>query len=156
MPKFVTPHQWAQDRTSDQWASHHVRVVGILVVLLLLCAYPTALFVMSVIGVRHAEKTADAAQPPADGRPTGSGVVLSMNDTSMTVQHGAVTGAAIAPGATAFPTAPRILARTRVGDQVTFFLDKQPDGSFAIGSLRNRDLEEMGKNPVLTPNGATR
>ena len=151
MPKLVTPHQWAKDRTPDQWANHHVRVVGILVVLLLLCAYPTALFVMSVIGVRHEEKAAAAAQVPADDRINGSGVVLSMNDTSMTVQHGQVSGAPIGPGTTAFPTAPRILARTRVGDQVTFFLDKQPDGSFAIGSLRNQDLEEMGKNPLLTP-----
>jgi hypothetical protein len=149
-PLFVTPHQWAKDRTPAQWANHHVRVVGVLIILLLLCAYPAALFVMSVIGVRHEAKAA-AVQRQADDRPTGSGVVLSMNDTTMTVQHGQVSGAPIGPGTTAFLTAPRILERTRVGDQVTFFLVPQPGGAYAIGALRNQDLEEMGKNPLLTP-----
>ena len=113
MPKpiFVTPHQWAKDRTPAQWANHHVRVVGVLIILLLLCAYPAALFVMSVIGVRHEEKAA-AVQRQADDRPSGLGVVLSMNDTTMTVQHGQVSGAPIGPGTTAFLTAPRILERT--------------------------------------------
>ena len=150
MPRILTPHEWAKDSTPHEWANHHVRVVGVLVVLLLLCAYPTALFVMSVIGVRHDEKAA-AAQAQAGDRISGSGVVLPINDTAMTVQHGQVTGAPIGPGTDAFPTTPRILARTRVGEQVTFFLDKQADGSFAIGSLRNQDLEEMGRNSVLTP-----
>jgi hypothetical protein len=150
LPIFVTPHQWAKDRTPAEWANHHVRVVGVLIVLLVLSAYPVGVFVLSLMGARH-QQTAAAAQGQVDDRPTGSGVVLSMNDTTMTVQHGPVRGAPIGPGATAFLTDPRILERTRVGDQVIFFLAPQPGGAYAIAALRNQDLEEMDKNPLLTP-----
>ena len=147
MVKIITPHQWAKDKTPAEWANHHIKVVTILIVLLLLSAYPAGVFALSMLTAHHNSQASAAA--PGDARPSGSGVVLSTNDTSMTVQHGGAPQIGLAAGTTGFPTAAPILRRTQVGDHVTFYLSRTNDGPWTITGLRNLDLEEMGHNPVL-------
>jgi hypothetical protein len=136
MRKLKTPHEWARDRTPDQWADHHMKVVMILIALGVFVSYPMGVFVLDALSAAHQAKK--AAHAPAPAAPIdGSGVVLSMNDSTgiITIQHSGAPRLGLAPGVTGFRASPEILKRTEVGDQVIFRLAKDGD-AYAITVLQ--------------------
>lgn len=129
--KLMSPAAWAQDRTPAQWASHHMRVVALLIAIGLLGSYPMGVFVLAVLTAPHPQ----AANAPA---PSGSGVVVSMNDTmgTISIQHSGIPLLGLPAGTTAFRAAAPIFKRTEVGDQLDFGLSQQ-DGVYIITSADN-------------------
>jgi Cu/Ag efflux protein CusF len=128
MLKLKTPHQWARDRTPEQWADHHMKVVIVLIVLGVFVSYPMGVFILdAATAARHAKSA--AATAPAPAPIDGSGVVVARNDTTgtVTIQHLGVPRFSLAPGATAFRASADILKKTDVGDQVIFRLAKDGD-----------------------------
>jgi Cu/Ag efflux protein CusF len=129
--KLISPAAWAQDRTPAQWASHHVRVVALLIAIGLLGSYPMGVFVLALMTAPRPQ----VADAPAPG---GSGVVVSMNDTmgTISIQHSGIPRLNMPPGTTAFRAAAPIFKRTEVGDQLNFVLSQQ-DGVYIITSADN-------------------
>jgi Cu/Ag efflux protein CusF len=124
-PVFLAP----RERTAQQWADHHRKVVLILIVLGAIASYPMGVFVMAVL-------TAPMKSPPAAPavRPIrASGVVVSMNDTlgSIAVQHLGVPELNLPAGTTSFRADPSVFKRTEVGDRITFDLTREA-GVYAI------------------------
>jgi Cu/Ag efflux protein CusF len=136
MLKLKTPHEWARDRTPEQWADHHMKVVIFLIALGVFVSYPVGVFVLDAsTAARHARSAASTSPPsaPIDG----SGVVVARNDTTgtVTIQHSGIPRFDLMPGATAFRASPDILKKTDVGDQVIFRLTKDGDG-YAVTELQ--------------------
>jgi Cu/Ag efflux protein CusF len=129
--KLMSPAAWAQDRTPAEWASHHTRVVALVIALGLLGSYPMGVFVLAVLTAPRPQ----AANTPA---PSGSGVVVSMNDAmgAISIQHSGIPLLNMPAGTTAFRAAPPIFKRTEVGDQLNFRLTQQ-DGVYVITSVEN-------------------
>jgi hypothetical protein len=127
MVKFKTPHEWARDRTPEQWADHHMKVVIVLIALAVFVSYPMGVFVLDAMSASRHAKAASAAPtaPPIDG----SGVVLSSNESTgtLTIQHAGAPRLGLMPGATAFHASSDIIKRTAVGDQVIFRAAKDGD-----------------------------
>jgi len=112
-----------RERTAQEWAAHHRKVVAILIAIGLIGSYPTGVFVMAVL---TAPRTPAPAAPAA--RPIrGAGVVVSMNDTlgAITVQHGGVPELNLPAGATSFRADPAVFKRTYVGDRISFDLAQE-------------------------------
>lgn len=114
-----------RERTAQEWADHHRKVVAILIALGLIGSYPMGVFMMAVL-------TAPQKSPPAAPavRPIrASGVVLSMNDTSesITVQHPGVPELNLAAGPTSFRADPEVFKRIEVGDRISFDLTPERD-----------------------------
>jgi hypothetical protein len=129
--KLMSPAVWAQDRTPAQWASHHMRVVALLIAIGLLGSYPMGVFVLAVL-------TAPRPQAANAPTPSGAGIVVSMNDTmgTISIQHSGIPLLGLAPGTTAFRAAAPIFKRTEVGDDLDFGLSQQ-DGVYVITSAEN-------------------
>jgi Cu/Ag efflux protein CusF len=135
MLKLKTPHEWARDKTPEQWADHHMKVVIILIALAVFVSYPVGVFVLdAAMAARHAKA---ASASPAAQSVDGSGVVLSSNDSTgtITIQHSGVPRLGLAPGATMFHASPEIIKRTAVGDQVIFRLAKGGD-AYVVTALQ--------------------
>ena len=133
MTKFASPASvWTpKDRTPAEWATHHRRVVALLIALGLLCSYPVGVFAVALW-------TAPRPTPAAAPAIAGSGVVLSTNDATGTVsiQHTGIPALGLAPGAAAFRAAPDLFKRIYVGDQLTFHLTRD-QGAYAITGVDN-------------------
>jgi Cu/Ag efflux protein CusF len=124
MPIF-TP----RERTAQEWADHHRKVVVILIVLGVIASYPMGVFVMAVLTAPLKSAPATPAVRPI----RASGVVVSMNDTlgSIAVQHLGVPELNLPAGTTSFRADPEVFKRTEVGDRITFDLTRQ-SGVYAI------------------------
>jgi len=127
MLKLKTPHEWARDKTPEQWADHHMKVVVILIALAVFVSYPVGVFVLDAATASRHAKAASAS--PAAAPIDGSGVVLSSNESTgtITIQHAGASRLGLAPGVTVFHASPEIIKRTAVGDQVIFRLAKDGD-----------------------------
>jgi len=114
-PSFFAP----RERTAQEWADHHRKVVAILIALGLIGSYPMGLLLMAVL---TAPKPTPAA--PVVHAIRTSGVVVSMNDTlgAIAIQHPGVPELNLAPGTTSFRADPGIYKRTYVGDRISFDL----------------------------------
>jgi Cu/Ag efflux protein CusF len=115
-PAILTP----RERTTQEWADHHRKVVAVLIALGLIGSYPMGVFLLAVL-------TAPLKPQPASPtvRPfRASGVVLSMNETTETiaVQHSGVPGLNLAAGTTSFRADDAVFKRTEVGDRISFDL----------------------------------
>jgi Cu/Ag efflux protein CusF len=119
MPKLTYSAMFGRDRTPQQWAEHHHRVVAVLVALGLVCSYPMGVF---IIGILAAPLTPARVVPARPIR--AAGVVLSMNETTgaMAIQHFGVRDLNLPAGATTFRADPAVLRRTQVGDRISFDL----------------------------------
>lgn len=111
-----------RERTAQEWADHHRKVVAILIAVAVIGSYPTGVFLMAVV-------TASLKPPPAAPavRPIrATGVVVSMNDTlgSIAVQHTGVPELNLQPGTTSFRADPGVFKRTEVGDRISFDLTR--------------------------------
>ena len=115
-PAFFAP----RERTAQEWANHHRKVVAILIALGVIGSYPTGVFLMAVL--TSSLKPAPAAQGARPIR--AAGVVLSMNDTTETisVQHSGVPGLNLQAGTTSFRADDAVFKRTEVGDRISFDL----------------------------------
>ena len=125
-PAFFAP----RERTAQEWADHHRKVVAILIALGVIGSYPMGVFVMAVLTAPL--KSAPAAAPAV--RPIrAAGIVVSMNDTlgSIAVQHLGVPELNLPAGTTSFRADPAVFKRTEVGDRITFDLTRQA-GVYAI------------------------
>ena len=124
-PAFFAP----RERTAQEWADHHRKVVAILIALGVIGSYPMGVFVMAVLTAPL--KSAPAA--PAVRPIRATGVVVSMNDTlgSIAVQHLGVPELNLPAGTTSFRADPAVFKRTEVGDRITFDLTRQA-GVYAI------------------------
>jgi Cu/Ag efflux protein CusF len=118
-----------RERTAQEWADHHRKVVVILIVLGVIASYPMGVFVMAVLTAPL--KSAPAA--PAVRPIRATGVVVSMNDTlgSIAIQHLGVPELNLPAGTTSFRADPAVFKRTEVGDRITFDLTRQA-GVYAI------------------------
>jgi len=123
MRKLAYPPFALRERTAQEWAEHHRKVVAILVALGLIGSYPMGLFLMAVLTAPRAGPAAPAVHPIR-----ASGVVVSMNDTlgAIAVQHPGVPELNLAPGTTSFRADPAVFKRTEVGDRISF--DLTPEG----------------------------
>lgn len=113
-----------RERTAQEWAAHHRRVVAILIALGLIGSYPMGVFLMAVLTAPKPQPAAAPAATPI----RASGVVVSMNDTlqAIAVQHPGVPELNLAAGTTSFRAAPQVFKRTYVGDRISF--DLTPEG----------------------------
>ena len=113
-----------RDRTAQQWADHHRKVVVVLIALGVIGSYPMGVFLMAVLTapLRPAPAVAPAVRPIR-----ASGVVLSMNDTTGTiaVQHRGVPELNLPAGTTNFRADPAVSKRTAVGDRISFDLARE-------------------------------
>jgi len=114
-----------RERTAQEWAAHHRKVVAILIALGLIGSYPTGVFLMALITAQLRPAPAPVAPAPRPIR--AAGVVVSMNDTTatITVQHGGVPELNLAPGATSFRADPAVFQRIFVGDRISFDLSRE-------------------------------
>ena len=115
-PAALTP----RERTAQEWADHHRKVVAILIALGLIGSYPTGVFLLAVVTAQMKSHPAAPAAHPI----RSSGVVLSMNDSNetITVQHPGLPELNLAAGTTSFRADDAIFKRTEVGDQISFDL----------------------------------
>ena len=122
-------------RTPEQWASHHRRVVAVLIALGLLCSYPAGVFLMAVLAAPLHHPSAPALRPIK-----GAGVVVSMNDATgaVAVQHAGVPELNLPAGTTAFRASAEVLRRTQVGDHISFDLTPE-DGIYTITGTQPAD-----------------
>jgi Cu/Ag efflux protein CusF len=118
-----------RERTAQEWASHHRRVVAILIALGLIGSYPMGVFLMAVLTAPLRPAPAAPAAPAI----RASGVVVSMNDTTetITIQHPGVPELNLAAGATSFRADLAVFKRTEVGDRISFDL-KREGGVYTI------------------------
>jgi len=124
MLKLTYPAIFARrERTAQEWADHHRKVVAILIALGVIGSYPTGVFLMAVVTASLKPPATAPAQRPI----RGSGVVVSMNDTlgSIAVQHQGVPELNLPPGATSFRADPAVFRRTEVGDRISFDLSRE-------------------------------
>jgi Cu/Ag efflux protein CusF len=115
-PAILVP----RERTAQEWADHHRKVVAILIALGLIGSYPMGVFLLAVL---TSSMKPPAAAPAA--RPIrAAGIVLSMNDTTetITVQHSGVPALNLQAGTTSFRADDAVFKRTEVGDQISFDL----------------------------------
>jgi Cu/Ag efflux protein CusF len=115
-PAILVP----RERSAQEWADHHRKVVAILIALGLIGSYPMGVFLLAVL---TAPLKPQAAAPAAH-RIRSSGVVLSMNDSNatITVQHPGLPELNLQAGATSFRADSAVFKRTEVGDQISFDL----------------------------------
>ena len=119
--KLTYPAVFApRERTAQEWADHHRKVVAVLIALGLIGSYPTGVFLMAVMTA--ALRPAPAA--PAARPIRSAGVVVSMNDTlgAIAVQHPGVPELNLPAGTTSFRADPEVFKRTEVGDRISFDL----------------------------------
>jgi hypothetical protein len=111
-----------RERTAQEWADHHRKVVAILIALGLIGSYPMGLLLMAVLTAPRPAPAAAAVHPIR-----ASGVVVSMNDTlgAIAVQTPGVPELNLAPGTTSFRADPAVFKRTEVGDRISFDLTPQ-------------------------------
>jgi Cu/Ag efflux protein CusF len=123
MRKLTYPVLPPRERTAQEWAAHHRKVVAILIALGLIGSYPMGVFLMALITAPL--KPAPAA--PAVRPIRASGVVVSMNDTlgAITVQHAGVPELNLPAGTTSFRADPAVFKRTYVGDRISFDLAQE-------------------------------
>jgi Cu/Ag efflux protein CusF len=123
MRKLAYPVFAPRERTAQEWASHHRKVVAILIALGLIGSYPMGVFLMAVLTAPLRPAPAAPAARPI----RASGVVVSMNDTTetITVQHAGVPELSLTAGATSFRADPAVFKRTEVGDRISFDLTRE-------------------------------
>lgn len=112
-----------RERTAQEWADHHRKVVAVLIALGVIGSYPMGVFLMAVLTAPLKPVPAAPAVRPI----RASGVVVSMNDTlgSIAVQHSGVPELNLPPGATSFRADPGVFRRTEVGDRISFDLTRE-------------------------------
>jgi Cu/Ag efflux protein CusF len=112
-----------KERTAQEWAAHHRKVVAILIALGLIGSYPMGVFLMAVLTAPHRPAPAAPAARPI----RASGVVVSMNDTlgAIAVQHAGVPELNLPAGTTSFRADPAVFKRTEVGDRISFDLTRE-------------------------------
>lgn len=113
----------ARERTAQEWADHHRKVVAVLIALGVIGSYPMGVFLMAVLTAPLKPVPAAPAVRPI----RASGVVVSMNDTlgSIAVQHLGVPELNLPAGATSFRADPSVFRRTEVGDRISFDLTRE-------------------------------
>lgn len=125
MRKLTYPVFPPRERTAQEWADHHRKVVAILIALGLIGSYPAGVFLMAVLTAPLNPAPAPAA--PAVRPIRASGVVVSMNDTlsAITVQHAPVPELNLPAGTTSFRADPAVFKRTYIGDRISFDLARE-------------------------------
>ena len=137
MLKLTHPLSAPRERTAQEWAAHHRKVVAILIVLGLIGSYPMGVFVMAVLTApRGAAPAAPAVRPIR-----ASGVVVSMNDTlgAIAVQHPGVPELNLPAGTSSFRADPGVFKRTEVGDRISFDLTPEAGVYTITGSQPSPD-----------------
>jgi Cu/Ag efflux protein CusF len=119
------------ERTAQEWADHHRKMVVVLIALGVIGSYPMGVFLMAVLTAPLRPEA--PAAPPAARPIRAAGVVLSMNDTTgtITVQHRGVPELNLPAGTTSFRADPGVSRRTLVGDRISFDL-AQEGGVYTI------------------------
>ena len=115
-----------RERTAQEWADHHRKVVAILIAIGLIGSYPMGVFLMAVLTAQLRPAPAAPAAPAV--RPIrAAGVVVSMNDTlgAIAVQHAGVPELNLPAGTTSFRADPAVFKRTFVGDRISFDLTRE-------------------------------
>jgi Cu/Ag efflux protein CusF len=123
MRKLTYPVFQSRERTAQEWASHHRKVVAILIALGLIGSYPMGVFLMAVLTAPLRPAPAAPATRPI----RAAGVVVSMNDTlgAIAVQHAGVPELNLPAGTTSFRADPAVFKRTEVGDRISFDLTRE-------------------------------
>jgi Cu/Ag efflux protein CusF len=137
MLKLTYPVMAPRERTAQEWADHHRRVVAILIALGLIGSYPMGVFLLAVLTAPHKAAPAAAAVRPI----RASGVVVSMNDTlgAIAVQHPGVPELNIPAGTTSFRADPAVFKRIEVGDRISFDLSREAGVYTITGSQPSPD-----------------